>query len=604
PDGIRSVLELARDTGISLPSTCGGKKGCGKCRIIVEKSDVVMNPPSPREKEILGEDLLQKGYRLACETTLSGGAIIRVPEESHLKNQIILTSGTDYPYAISIKPEIRSYYVEVPPPSLNFLEADRERLLSSLHDRFGLKGLWMDPFVLRELPATLHSREKGVSAVVRNNNEIIAVKAGIPERLLGIAIDVGTTTVVGYLMDLLNGETLSVKSDMNPQLSFGDDLISRISYCQTEPEGLERLRSSIVQCLNTLIIQAASEAKIHHTRILEMTLVGNTAMHHLFMGLDPRYLSMAPYAPVLTEAQDVKARDLGIHIGPSSHIHLLPLKAGFVGSDAIACVLATGIHKKKTITLLLDLGTNGEVILGNRDRLFCCSTAAGPAFEGGHIRWGMRAAAGAIERIKIDPITFETSLKTIHHHLPIGICGSGIISAVAEMIRAGIVLARGNFNEELPSHRLRQGEYGREFVLVWSQDTGHGQDIVITQKDVAELQMAKSAIYAGATLMMELLGNEKIQRVLLAGAFGNYTDPLDACAIGLFPGCAAADIVFVGNAAGHGSCLALLDRTKRKEAERIAKKLEYQELAANPGFQDLFVSSMFFSSAQDYEDVY
>lgn len=602
PDGVRTILELARDAGIPLPAACGGKKRCGRCRIIIEKSYTAPNPPSSRELEILGEDLIRKGYRLACETVLSGDAILHVPEEGQPRKQVILTSGTDYPYATPVRPGIRSCYVEVPPPSLNAPEADQERLLSALQDRFGLKRLGMDPFVLRALPAALHFREKGVTAVVRDNKEIIAIKAGDPGPLLGMAFDVGTTTVVGYLMNLLDGKTLSVASDMNPQLPFGDDLISRISYCQQEPEGLKRLQSAIAQCLNALIVQAASEAHIRPAQILEMTMVGNSAMHHIFMGLDPGYLSMAPYAPVLKEAQDVKARDLGIHIGPSAYIHLLPIKAGFVGSDAIACVLATGMHKMRTMTLLLDLGTNGEVILGHRDRLLCCSTAAGPAFEGGHIRCGMRASAGAIERVRINPGTFETSIETIHHHPALGICGSGVISAVAEMIRAGIILGRGNFNGEIPSHRLRQGEDGWEFVLVRAEETGHGKDIVISQRDVSELQMAKSAIHAGATLMMELLGDDQIQQVMLAGACGNYTDPFDAFTIGLFPGCASAEIVPVGNAAGHGACLALLDKAKRKEAGRIAGKLEYQELAAASRFDELFVSGMFFRSALDFQD--
>ncbi len=389
---------------------------------------------------------------------------------------------------------------------------------------------------------------------------------------------------------------------MNPQISYGDDVISRISFCQQEPGGLERLRTDMVQCLNGLIREASSQGGIDPRQIVEMTVVGNTAMHHFFVGLDPQYLSMAPYPPVLTDAQDIKAQDLGIEIGPSAYVHLLPLKAGFVGSDAIACILATGLYRKKANTLLIDLGTNGEIVLGNKDRVLCCSTAAGPAFEGGHIRWGMRAAAGAIERVRIDPTTFDVTLKTIDGERPVGICGSGIISGVAEMIRAGIVLGKGNLNEEIQTSRLRHGEDGWEFVLAWASETGTEHDIVITQKDVAELQMAKSAIYAGATLLLELFGGEPIQKIFLAGAGGNYVDPLDACTIDLFPGCTASRVLGVGNAAGHGSCLALLDKYKRREAERIANKAQYVELAATKRFQDLFVSSMFFTAAKDYED--
>ncbi len=600
-DGRLSILQLAQKIGLPLPSTCGGNKKCGKCKVVVQKAEGILPPPSDQEREKLGE-LLHRGYRLACETVLTSDTVIQIPEESLTRRQVILTSRTQYAYPVHLRPKVEPYYVEVPGPTVDAVKADSERLVSALKEAFGLKRLAIDQEILRELPVALRSGEKGVTALIREKREIIGLQRGSGGAIFGIAFDMGTTTVVGYLMDLRTGETLAITSAMNPQIPYGDDVISRISFCQKEPRGLERLRYDMVECLNDLIREASSKAGIKPSQIVEMTVVGNTAMHHFFVGLDPQYLSMAPYAPVLTEAQDIKARDLGIEISSSTYVHLLPLKAGFVGSDAIACTLATGIHRKKTPTLLIDLGTNGEIVLGNRSGLFCCSTAAGPAFEGGHIKWGMRAAAGAIERAKIDPPAFEVRLKTIDDQRPVGICGSGVISAVAEMIRTGIILSKGNFNEEIKSHRLRQGQNGWEFVLAWARETGTGQDIVITQKDVAELQMAKSAIYAGATLLLELFGGKQIQKVLLAGAGGNYVDPLDACTIDLFPGCATARVIGVGNAAGYGSCLALLDKYKRKEAERIARKAQYQELATTKRFQDLFVSSMFFTWAQDFED--
>jgi uncharacterized 2Fe-2S/4Fe-4S cluster protein (DUF4445 family) len=600
-DGHTSILQLAQKVGLPLQSTCGGKKKCGKCKVVVEETEASLPPPSDQERELLG-GLLQKGYRLACDAVLATGAQIRIPEESLLRRQVILTSHTEYAYPARLRPIVEPYYVEVPTPTIDDVKADRERFLSALHETFGLRHLHMGTALIQELPRLLRSGHQGLTVLIRDGREIIGLQKEREQRLYGIAFDMGTTTVVGYLMDLLSGEGLSVVSAMNPQIPYGDDVISRISFCQQEPGGLEKLRSHMVQCLNGLITEAASQAGINPSQIVEMTLVGNTAMHHLFLGLDPQYLSMAPYTPVLTEAQDKKALALGIEIGPSAYVHLLPLKAGFVGSDAIACILATGIHRKKATTLLIDLGTNGEIVLGNKERLVCCSTAAGPAFEGGHIRWGMRAAAGAIERVRIDSTAFDVTLNTIDGERPLGICGSGIISAVAEMIRAGIVLGKGNFNENIPSSRLRQGEDGWEFVLAWAPEAGTEQDIVVTQKDVAELQMAKSAIYAGATLLMEIFGGEPIQKVLLAGAGGNYVDPLDACTIDLFPGCTTAKVMGVGNAAGHGSCLALLDKYKRREAERVAGKAQYIELAATERFQELFVSSMFFTAAQDYED--
>jgi uncharacterized 2Fe-2S/4Fe-4S cluster protein (DUF4445 family) len=389
---------------------------------------------------------------------------------------------------------------------------------------------------------------------------------------------------------------------MNPQIPFGDDVISRIASSQKRQDGPNILRQSMVDCLNGLIAGASADARIDSSRIVDVTAVGNTAMHHFFVGLDARYLSMAPYPPVLQSAQDFKARDLGLEVGKSAYAHLLPLKAGFVGSDTVACILATRLHGTKIPTLLIDLGTNGEIVVGNREKLVCCSTAAGPAFEGGHIRWGMRAAAGAIEQVKIDPENLDVEVKTIEGRKPLGLCGSGIISAVAEMIRAGIVMAKGNFNEKIQSPRLRKGEEGWEFVLTRAEESGTADNIVITQKDISELQMAKSAIYAGATLVMELFGDEQIRRILLAGAGGSTVDPRDARTIGLFPVSSEAEMIGVGNAAGLGACLALVDKKKRKDAQRIAAKTHYHELSGSARFQELFVSSMFFTSARDYRD--
>ena len=600
-DGSKSILQLAQEAGIPLQSTCGGKKICGKCKVIIEKTDGPLPPPSDREQEVLG-GYTEKGYRLACETVLTHGATVVIPEESRIRRQVILTSDTKHSYPVRLRPKVSHYYVEVSPPDLDSVIADRERLILALGKTYGVRRPKLDPFVLRKLPHTLRSDRKGVTVAIRGKNEIIDLYPGRGTGLFGVAFDIGTTTVVAFLMDLITGEKLSVKPAMNPQIAIGDDVITRISFCQENSGGLEKLRTSIVECLNALIAEASTEAGIDPDQIMEATVVGNTAMHHLFVGLDPHYLSMAPYSPVLQEGQDYKARDLGLKIGASAYVHLLPLKAGFVGSDTIACVLATGLHRSKISTLLLDLGTNGEIVFGNRNRMLCCSTAAGPAFEGGHIRWGMRASAGAIERLKIDPETLDVRWETIDDQRPLGLCGSGIISAIAEMIRVGIILGRGNFDEELQTPRLRNGEDGREFVLVWASEAATKQDIVITQKDVAELQMAKSAVNAGATLLMEEFEGEEVERILLAGACGNYVDPLDACTIDLFPGCLTAEVVGVGNAAGHGSCLALLDKNKRKEAERIATKIEYRELAATTRFQELFVSSMFFTFARDFED--
>ena len=600
-DGSKTILQLAQEAHIPLQSTCGGKKKCGKCGVIIKETDGPLSPPSDREKAVLGGKV-EKGYRLACENRLHHPTVVVIPEESRINDLVILTHHTKYAFSSRIRSNITQLFVEVPPPVLVPVIADRERLMLALEKTHGIRRPAMDPFVLRKLPQALRSNEKEVTLTLGGKNEIIDLCHGKGPGLFGVAFDVGSTTVVCFLMDLMSGEMRSVKASINPQVAFGDDVITRISFCVENPGGLEKLRSSIVLCLNELVSAAATEARINPDQIVEATIVGNTAMHHLLIGLDPHYLSMAPYAPVLQEGQDYKARDLGLGIGASAYAHLLTLKAGFVGSDTVACILATGLHKSKIPTLLIDLGTNGEIVFGNKNQMLCCSTAAGPAFEGGHIRWGMRASSGAIERLKIDSKTHDVTWETIYHEKPMGLCGSGIISAVAEMIRAGIILGRGNFDEELKTHRLREGDDGLEFVLVWAKEAGINQDIVITQKDVAELQMAKSAVHAGATLLMEEFEGEAVEKILLAGAGGNYVDPKDACTIDLFPGCLTAKVTGVGNAAGYGACLTLLDKNKRKETERITAKLEYRELAASTRFQELFVLGMFFTSAHDFED--
>jgi uncharacterized 2Fe-2S/4Fe-4S cluster protein (DUF4445 family) len=598
-DDHQTILQLAQSLGVPLVAQCGGKKKCGKCKVIIEPIQGSLPPPSEWERKILGERI-EEGFRLACETVLSTDALIRIPKESLPQVPVILTTDTGQAVHLSLRPAVKPFYVEVPEPGLGLVTADRERLLKTLKETFGLGIIEIDLQALKQLPQALRT-EKGLTAFIRNKKEILDLTTGEKETCYGMAFDIGTTTVVSYLFDLTSGERLAVQAGLNPQVAFGDDVISRISFCQTHSDGLERLHSCLGQGLNRLIAEACAEARIESHRIVEATVVGNTAMHHLFVGLDPRYLAVAPYPPVVQAHQEFKARDLDLGINPAGSVHCLPLKAGFVGSDTIAGILACGLHKASDTTLFMDLGTNGEIVIGKKDRLTCCSTAAGPAFEGGHIRWGMRASAGAIQQVRIEPNSFQVTWDTIRNEKPLGLCGSGIIAALAELIRRGIILARGNFNPAIRSPRLRAGEDGLEFVLAWAKETAQGRDLVITQKDVAEVQLAKAAVFAGTVLLQEQVGEKQLKRVLLAGAFGNYTDPQDAAVLGLFPEVEPLDFRVVGNAAGYGACLALLNTRKRKEAERIARKMEYLELAAHPRFHEVFVSGLFFRSALDFK---
>jgi len=592
-DGQSSLLRLARHHGLPIRAVCGGKKRCGTCRVIVEKCEGRLPSPSPLEREVLG-DLLKQNYRLACETVISGDAVVRVPRESRDEEQVILSTGARLVRPRKPRPPVRGYAVKVPAPRLTDLAADRERLLSALREVHGLKRTRLDPLVLKKIPAVLRSQEGHVAVYVRGLREVVDLRPGsAPGPCLGMAFDVGTTTVVGYLLDLASGMQLSVQTASNPQAPFGADVISRISHCRESDGRLAELQELVLNCLNELVAAACAEAQVSPEYILEAVCVGNTAMHHLLLGLDPTHLALAPYPPVLQGALDIKARDLGLRISETGTVHLLPLKAGFVGSDAMACILATGIHQRAPLTLLMDLGTNGELVLGNREGLICCSTAAGPAFEGGHIRCGVRARPGAIDRVQIEPGTLEVSFSTIRGKAPVGLCGSGVISAVAELVRAGVLGGMGGFNQDLDTAGFRKGTEGWEFVLVPSSETPQPHDIILTQKDISEVQMAKAAIRAGAILLQEARGGVPIEQILLAGAGGSYMDPADAREIGLFPPGSPVDAVGVGNAAGYGACLALLDERKRREALKVARSTGYLELAAEPRFQELFVSSMF-----------
>lgn len=599
-DGRRTLLELARELGLPLQAPCGGKRFCGRCQVVIEDGGG-LPPPTDREREVLKERV-EQGWRLACETVLSGPARVYVPEESLIRPPIILTTDGFGDIPARLQPPTEPYGLRVPVPVQERVIADRERLLKALAAEYGLKNVDTDPGCLADLPRTLRARKGEVTAAVRNRREVAAVFPGRDERLLGLAVDLGTTTLVAYLLDLQTGARLAVSSALNPQVHFGDDVISRIAFCQKDPQGAAQLRKVVSEGINDLIGRVTEKAGGRPDLILEALLVGNTAMHHLFLGLETLYLAQAPYPPAVQGGLVIKAREAGLAIHPSAAVRMLPLKAGFVGSDTIAGILSTGLQRSRKVRLFIDLGTNGEIVLGNRDRLLCCSTAAGPAFEGGHIRWGMRALPGAIDRVRIAPETLEPALRTIQDLPAQGLCGSGIVSTTAEMVRRGILLARGNFNPAVRSSRIRTGADGQELVLLRDWESMAGQEIVFTQKDVAGVQMAKAAIQAGVSVLQELLGDHSLAEILLAGAFGNYVDPEDARTLGLIPSLRGTKVRGAGNAAGYGACLALLDTKQAREADRIARKLEYVELAGTDRFQELLVGSLLFPGANDFQD--
>ncbi len=593
----KTILEASQKLAVGIESLCGGEKTCGKCKVRVLEGE--FSPFTNEEAEFISPSERLEGYRLSCSAKIRNDALIFVPEGSLIQRQVIKKQITGRP--IELKPAIISYYIELPSPTFHDLLGDLDRLRKALTEKYRLPFLKIDYPALLKLPSVLRTGDWKVTALVWMNREILDVRPGRINDIFGLAVDIGTTTVAAYLCNLGNGEIVTTKSIMNPQVAYGEDVMSRINYTIIHPDGLDRLHRSIVDGLNQLIKAAVEDVHISPDVILELVIVGNTLMHHLFLGIDPRYLGVAPFPPVLNQSLDLKAMDLGLKVHPSANVHFLPIEAGFVGADNVGVLIAEEPHLRDEIVLIIDVGTNGELVMGNRNRLLSASCATGPAFEGAHIRFGMRAAPGAIERVRIDTDTLEVDFKVIGEEnwksnsrdiKAKGICGSGVIDAVAELYRSKVVHKGGGFKRECASPRLIISDGKPEFVIAWKEETSLGKEITITQQDIRNIQLAKAALYAGAKLMLKKLGIERLDRVVLAGAFGSYIDPEKAMILGMFPDCELNDISAVGNAAGDGARMALLNIDKRLEADEIAKKVDYLELTIEPDFQKEFIEAM------------
>jgi uncharacterized 2Fe-2S/4Fe-4S cluster protein (DUF4445 family) len=570
--------------------------------------------------------------RLSCQCKVLGDVLINVPEESRGNKQIVRKSARER--AIEIKPSIRKYYVSLSPPTLERPIADWERLAKGLETSMGLvrRGeenlpRWFDLTIdyqcLRTLSSTLRQAKWNVTVSVWQDTEVIEIQPGYVEDSYGAAVDIGSTTVALYLCNLRTGEILAAESEMNPQIVYGEDVMSRIQYAIEHKDGLEKLHKAVIATLNKLLKQAVKSANeklletlgfdtgekntrstqptiIKVEEILEMVLVGNSTMHHLLLNLHPKDLGLAPFVPAIHRSMDIKARDLGLQINPSGNIHVLPTIASFVGADTSAMILAEEPHKQDENWLLIDVGTNAELILGNRKRLVCTSTPTGPALEGAHVEYGMRAAPGAIERVHIDETTLEPKYRVIgvegwntdhaefKGHVK-GICGSAIIDSVAELFRAGIVDSRGKFKKTLNSNRVREGENGWEYVIAWSEETSIGRDIPMTQQDVRQIQLAKAALFTAARTLLKRSGLQSPDKIILAGGFGSYIDKEKAMLIGLIPDCKLENVYAVGNAAGDGARIALLNVEKRNEIDSVTRRIERFELPTDPEFQNQFM---------------
>ena len=581
--GDKSLLDCAHQLGVGILSLCGGYGKCHSCKVQVLTGSV--SEPTSSEREVFSSQELEAGWRLACQTYPTSDCKLSVPPDSMTTPQRMQVEGLEV--TVALEPAVHTYQVKLPPPSLADPRADAERMLEALNQQHQVGCRTIDIDVLRKLLPQLRSWNWQCRASIRND-EVIAL--GSPtSRQLGLAIDLGTTKVAGYLVDLSSGQTLAAKGLMNPQISYGDDIISRITRIIDSPAEGVRLRELAVEVINQLAIDLCTQIDAEVQEIVDTVVVGNTAMHHLFLHLPVKQLAYSPFVPAVREALDIKARDVGLDIAPGAYVHLLPNIAGFVGADHVAMLLATQAGQARGVVMALDIGTNTEVSLVNNGEITTVSCASGPAFEGGHIKDGMRAASGAIERLRIanDSIQYQTIDKVP----PVGVCGSGILDAMAQLYLSGVLDKGGRMMGDRP--RVRSRKKQREFVLVSEKERDGRPAIVITQQDIRELQLAKAAIRTGIQVLLETNGcsEEEIDQVIIAGAFGTYIDVSSAMTIGMLPSLPLDRFRQVGNAAGMGAKLALISRSKRSEARNIVSRVSYIELATAPNFMQTFIQA-------------
>jgi uncharacterized 2Fe-2S/4Fe-4S cluster protein (DUF4445 family) len=579
-----SLLETARRLGVDLVSLCGGDGTCGHCRVQV-LTPAGVSPPTAFEMEALSTDDLQDGYRLACQTRLLGDVKVRVPPESLTTPQRAQVEGLEV--QVAPDPPVRGSELRLSPPAMSDLRADSERVVTALQGQ-GTDCRNVDLAILQSASPRLRDWDWHVQAAVRDGECVAIASPSSP--LLGLAVDLGTTKVAGYLLDLQTGQTLASKGVMNPQVAYGEDVITRISRVLEVAAEAQRMQELAVGALNELAAEMTTAVGAQRQDIVEAVVVGNTAMHHLLLRLPVMQLALAPYVPAVGQALDIKAREIGLHIAPGAYVHLLPNIAGFVGADHVAMLLATALQESTGLVLALDIGTNTEVCLASSGQMCSVSCASGPAFEGAHIKHGMRAAAGAIERLRL--VDDRVEYQTIGGAAPVGVCGSGILDALAQLYRHCVVDDTGKMGDH-PRVRTDQGQ--REFVLVSEEERDGETAITITQRDVRELQLAKGAMRSGIQALLQDAGREaeEINHVIIAGAFGSYIDVSSAITIGMLPNLPLDRFRQVGNAAGTGARLALISRQKRAEAQEIARQVRYIELAGVPNFQRLFAEAMY-----------
>jgi len=594
-----SLLTAAWQAGVNLRSECSGKGFCGKCKVQLHQPVGDFSDSSKHRFFSAGE--LQEGWRLACEVRVNSHLDVTVPRASRDTGAVIRKKYTHR--EIELNPFVRRLELSLPPFEANHGTGMWERCAQILRDDHQVEKPVLSPTAMIQLSNLTARKVPPLEAFVDWNQQVICIRKKRERPMLGLAVDIGTTSLAAYLGDLDNNRVIAADSVLNPQVVYGGDVLARISLVQEKPEMLSSLQQSVIQAVNGLIYNMTESTGTSPGDIMDVTVVGNTTMHHLFLGLNPEALGKYPFIPTIKTAQYVRSSLLGLNVNPGAQVYMFPVFSAYVGADTIGVRIAEQQDDREIMKLIMDIGTNGELVLGSNKRSFCTSVATGPAFEGAQIRSGMRAAPGAIEGASIDPETWDVKLAVIpgpgqeegEVRKPLGICGSGIFSVVAELLKAGIIKPNGAFDKSKSHPRLRRekGSKKYEFVLAFAGETGTGEDITVCQDDVRAVQLGKSALLAGARILMRYAGVDKPDEIILAGAFGSYIDVDDAVTIGLFPDCPREKIRAVGNAAGDGARMALFNWDFREKAQRLEEKTEFVALSSVPDFQDMLVEAMY-----------
>jgi uncharacterized 2Fe-2S/4Fe-4S cluster protein (DUF4445 family) len=612
PEG-ENLLRAAVAAGVHINASCGGEGVCGKCKILLESGEL-----ESTRSGLLSDEEWDLGYRQACQSWLRGDVVVRIPPESLLDRRTLTRRRGGIglrPSPIDLaalktaglyNPAFQKKFVKLPPASLANNVCDLSRLENGLARQHGLDNLAHDFFLLRKLAEVMRQEDFQVTATLdfaqrlSRKPRVVNLEPGdTRQQHYALAVDIGTTTVWVQLLDLARGEILGQAADYNAQMSYGDDVITRIVYSQKE-QGLQKLQRSVVATINQVMHRLLKRHQLPVSEISHLTVAANTTMTHLFYGIDPKFIRLTPYTPAVCHFPPVRARDLGLELPEHVFIYCVSSVSSYVGGDIVAGVLGSGIYKDPKLTLYIDIGTNGEIVIGNQQWLACAACSAGPAFEGGGIKFGMRATAGAIEEASINPQTYEPMIITIDMVKPKGICGSGLINLMAALMEADMISPNGKFRDDLDTPRIRLGDSGREYVLAMAPDTQGGQDITLSEADIDNLMRAKGAMFAGYLTLLENVGLklQDLEQVILAGAFGQFINIENAIAIGLLPDLPREQYHFVGNGSLQGATLLAFSRELLEEERRVADMMTNFELSETPGYMNQYIAALFLPHTQ------